>query len=223
MNVTNPPQFDPHVIKQLLSSAGVIPPPTQSAPPAHELISADVVISVTRFRNVLDPNDWDKSKRPPESMLTEHDLAMPWQSKPWVYLKRSGLQALQGAPVIRVSSAGAILRIVITVPDKSGDEAAPEKSDSYHPVGISFTRVDEKFEPKAVLFTTALRPEASPFSDLKITPSMVQFKVTPLHGLRGADGKWASHITYKFWIMIQRARDGALGVIDPYEENENPP
>jgi hypothetical protein len=29
-------------------------------------------------------------------------------------------------------------------------------------------------------------------------------------------------ITYKFSIFIQRERDGAIGIIDPYIENENP-
>ena len=172
-----------------------------------------VTFTVTDFKPV--PDARAESQRPQnQRRLTGHAMEMADLAPK--YLLKTGDEQWrrerddQNKRTIRVSQPGAILQFTVKGP-----------GDTYEPIGITFERSDsEDFKEVPVD-----KPE-SPFSELKVDATALQFKNVPLYGQEGMSGgkKQATrptHITYKFSLHIKRASDGAVGIIDPYVENEN--
>lgn len=178
--------------------------PTRSSP---GLETIDVTLTVTRFQSVLDATGG--------SALTDFTMSGPEEGN--ARLKVGDFQ--KSSPpgmrhTLRVQRPGVVFRLTVAADGADGE--------SYLPVGISFERADQT-EPVALSCTTETRNKSdSPFSGLEINGSTVQFIDRPLSNVR-AKGEEAPprRVTYKFSVFIQRQRDGALGLIDPWIENEN--
>jgi hypothetical protein len=177
--------------------------------------TADIVLTVIVFRELPNPATWWNKELAPDkqTLLTEVKMDMPNPQFGWVWKKASG--EVRGQDAIRVQTPGAVLRYRIL---PNTDDRDPY---GYYPVGACFSRLD-KVTPRMTPITQAPHP-ASPFSGLILNGSQLQFTVVPVHGVKDAKGSYPSYITYKLWIMIQRAHDGAIGIIDPWDEIENPP
>ena len=82
--------------------------------------------------------------------------------------------------------------------------------------------------PAAVLWGVGSKSVPGfPFSVVGLQQGVLEIEDLPTMNLQGlaSDGKVQvpkpDFITYKFSVIIQRLRDGAIGIIDPYIENEN--
>lgn len=119
---------------------------------------------------------------------------------------------------VHVPLPGAILRFEIT-----GELG---QTNAYRPVGIAFRRADDT-PPAAVAWSTGEHPlPLRPFSAFELNGHYVQITDIPQRRVMSLDPEyskkpWPRWITYKFSIFIQRDSDGAIGIIDPYIENEN--
>jgi hypothetical protein len=98
---------------------------------------------------------------------------------------------------LHVKHGAVKLRFEIT----SGD------SETYFPAGITFQH--ERTQAAA-----GCGASDSPFSAMKVDGTLLEVTDTVINAPATRD-------TYKFSVLIQRARDGALGIIDPFIENEN--
>jgi hypothetical protein len=182
-----------------------------------DLYTADFILWVTGFNDIMAPIVPPKKGAPVRPAPTNYRLELLNPQRGSVFLKPSGHPLIRGQEVIRVQTPGAHLRFRVMVPFEPDENPL----EGYLPVGVSFARVDD-LVPRAVALSSPVQP-GSPFSRLEIRQSLLQFTAIPQHGLKDQNGNWVSHITYKFNIFIQRMKDGAIGVIDPYEENDNPP
>jgi hypothetical protein len=109
-------------------------------------------------------------------------------------------------PVIHVGYPGAILRFQV-----AGDGGP------YWPVGLAFVRVNVP-SPTAVLW--GIGPwtiPGSPFTAVRFENGVLD--VSDVIASPPTDP--ASPKLFKFSLFIQRLSDGAIGIIDPYLENEN--
>ena len=174
---------------------------------APGLTTVDITLTVTRFRNLLEPAAGS-------APLTDFIMTGPEEGNG--RLKMGDYQ--KGAPAgarytLRVQRPGVVLRFTI---------AARADGERYLPVGIAFERGDGT-APTAVPVVTGNHGKTdTPFSDLEIKGATIQVLDRPLGGVP-AKGETTPprRVTYKFSVFIQRQSDGALGLIDPWIENEN--
>jgi hypothetical protein len=184
----------------------------QAAPKAAggNLRRAEVVLTVTKFRDVLQGPF-------KEGTCSEHQIAVPAKTQS-VFLHTGYYQEnKKEMRTIRVDLPGAVLRFTVA-------KNMQDKED-YRPIGITFARAD-KTQPSAVycIAGTQTAPN-SPFRLTGVNRSWLEVEDTIVPGQQGLDNKGETvtptHITYKFSVIIQRHSDGAIGIIDPYVENEN--
>jgi hypothetical protein len=210
-----------------------------------DLPTMEVTMRVKRFRNVLEPCPSG------ESPLTEFTMEGPDEepAKDKLCLDDGDYQKRreanergskpppsageEGIPkkkhTVHVPSPGAILRFEIT--------GELENTDSYRPVGIAFERADGT-GARAVEWSTGEHPlPLRPFSAFELNGHYLQITDIPRRRVLTSDRGWLASdecvttgerkpdqppwITYKFSIFIQQRSDGAIGIIDPYIENEN--
>ncbi len=175
----------------------------------NSLPTIDVILTVHRFRDAINGALRGGS-------LTDHDIDITNPNKKCHlkdgdYQRRSGVI---GERTIRVESPGAILRFIVA--------GAGADTEIYHPIGIAFARADGT-EPAAVFLKFA-QPN-SPFNVVEAQLGILVIEDAIAPGLEGRNPTGRTeippYITYKFSVIIQRKSDGAIGIIDPYIENQN--
>lgn len=166
---------------------------------------AEVVLTVTKFRDVL--------KGPlKEGRCSEHQIAVQAGATsvflhPGLYDKNHNEMR-----TIRVGLPGAILRFTI------------QNKKVYHPIGLAFERADGTTPMAVPCSTDALPVPGTPFGVFQLSGATLQIADIPLMGVKtSAKGGLnpPPFVTYKFSVIIQRRSDGAIGIIDPYVENQN--
>ncbi|HVT74406.1 MAG TPA: hypothetical protein VHD61_14825 [Lacunisphaera sp.] len=86
--------------------------------------------------------------------------------------------------------------------------------DDYYPIGISFMRMADPSDPDAAEFTPTERLGTLNFGQVKICPVEHTLDVTDHFKDEEEDDQ------YKFSLIIQEAKTGAIGIIDPIIEHE---
>jgi hypothetical protein len=186
-------------------------------------LEVEISLVVTRFQDVLDPAA--SGRRLTEFEMTAHGHKGVWLDAGSFQKKRDAKlreeRGLKTPPedtlefqykkhTIQVPAQGAILRFNIVAEDGNGP---------YGPVGISFKRVDDTVL-KAVAWSTGTSTE--PFKVFALEAGVLSIRDIPLRGvIPNGEVEAPPRITYEFAIFIQRQSDGAIGIIDPYIENEN--
>jgi hypothetical protein len=158
---------------------------------------ANVTFRVIHFQDVLKPvrpamKGTSSGTRPPHNaQCTTHRMFMP-KKHPQVKIDPKDRETL------RVKPKGATLLFTIT-------------PDEYCPVGITFS-MGGKRKPTV---NDQKRLGILNFAQLKIRPDERSLQVTDHFKAIGKDDR------YKFSMIIQRVKDGAIGIIDPGIVNES--
>jgi hypothetical protein len=173
----------------------------------------DVLLTVSKFRNPVAGSGC-------AAALTDHDIAVGTPPGPEYLLHVGTFQKNLKVPqTLRVMCSGAVLRFIV-----EGPKGDPEK---YQPIGIAFARADGTKPAAAPWIAGSRALMNSPFSVIGFQPGVLEVENIPIKDLQGLTpaGKIQvpkpDFITYKFSVIIQRQSDGAIGIIDPYIENEN--
>jgi hypothetical protein len=175
----------------------------------------DVTLTVTQFRTVTQ----DPLTSSGGGGLTDHTIAIANENPNLCFLHTGTYARGTEKTTIRVQkdrNAQTHPNVVFQFKVTSSD------GESYAPIGIAFARAD-KTSPAAVRCEMSSASAAdTPFSGLNITNDVLTVVNSPLRK-GNSNVSTDTHTTYKFSVVIQRKKDGAIGILDPEIENENLP
>lgn len=168
--------------------------PAQASDP-HPL--TDVILTVTNFRNLADTAAGTR--------FTDYEMQLVTTGGPVSHSNGPFNPPSEPKRTLKCTDKGATLRFAIN-----------GNGTTYKPVGVSLVRADGK-QPAAVHWggghgTGGPKEQISEVT-LKNGQIIFKNKIKP--------SGTPTPVTYEFSILIQRETDGAIGVIDPYLENDN--